>query len=115
MQHLQLPVIRHKYFLKLINWIIWLIGMWRHVFDRQQTTNQTFYTTASTTQTTLMMHQTLKIPYTHNEQYSVSVGSLEYNLTGAETGEVMEMVIILPDAIDGLIELEVWNEMTGGV
>ena len=53
--------------------------------------------------------------HTHNEQYNVSVGSLEYNLTGAETGEVMEMVIVLPDAIDGRIKLQVWNETTGGV
>ena len=88
--------------------------MWRYVFDRRQTTNQTFYTTASTKQSTPMMHQTMKIRYIHNEQYNVSVGSLEYNLTDSKTGDVMEMVIILPDATEGLIKLEVWNEITRG-
>ena len=54
-----------------------------------------------------MMHKTFKIPYHHDEQNKVRVGSLKYNLTGANNGEVMEMVIVLPDEKDGLGKLEV--------
>ena len=55
-----------------------------------------------------MMHKTFKIPFNHDEEHGVSVGSLKYNLTGqSNSGEVMEMVIVLPDEKDGLAKLEV--------
>ena len=55
-----------------------------------------------------MMHKSFKIPFNHDEEHQVSVGSLKYNLTGPNnSGEVMEMVIVLPDEKDGLTKLEV--------
>ena len=54
-----------------------------------------------------MMHKSFKILFNHDEEHQVSVGSLKYNLTGPNTGDVMEMVIVLPDEKDGLTKLEV--------
>ena len=52
------------------------------------------------------MHKSFEIPFYHDEKQRVSVGSLKYNLTNSN-GEVMEMVIVLPDEKDGLSKLEV--------
>jgi serine protease inhibitor len=82
-------------------------GNWSSPFEKTGTFDQDFYTTASAKKTTKMMHKTFKIPYHHDEELKVSVGSLKYNLTGANNGEVMEMVIVLPDEKDGLVKLEV--------
>ena len=57
------------------------------------------------------MHKSFKIPFYHDEKQRVSVGSLKYNLTNSN-GEVMEMVIVLPDEKDGLNKLEVWESHT---
>jgi len=91
--------------LVLIN-TVYFKGKWSSPFVKTGTFDQDFYTTASAKKTTKMMHKTFKIPYHHDEELKVSVGSLKYNLTGANNGEVMEMVIVLPDEKDGLVKLE---------
>lgn len=54
-----------------------------------------------------MMHRTFKIPYHHDKEYKVGIGSLDYYLNGKKNGEIMEMIILLPDEKDGLTRLEV--------
>lgn len=83
------------------------VGNWSSQFDKAATTDEDFYTSASTKKTTKMMHKKIKIPFNHDDEHKVTVGSLKYNLTGQNNGEVMEMVIILPDQKDGLAKLEV--------
>ena len=53
------------------------------------------------------MHKSFKLPFYHEEEQNVSVGSLKYNIKGSNR-ELMEMVIVLPDEKDGLPKLEVW-------
>jgi serine protease inhibitor len=92
--------------LVLIN-TVYFKGNWSSPFQKAATADQPFFTSASDKQNVKMMHKSFKIPFHHDEEHQVSVGSLKYNLTGPNTtGEVMEMVIVLPDEKDGLSKLE---------
>ena len=77
---------------------IYFKGVWKHPFDKQQTSDMPFWVAPDNQVRAAMMHQ--KTPLNYGETENLQVLEMPY------TGQKLSMVILLPKAKDGLAELE---------
>lgn len=97
--------------LLLVN-AVYFKGKWQHVFDAQQTKDAPFHLSGGGERTVRMMEQARKFPYKRGDGFQAV--KLPYG-----AGRV-EMVVVLPDAADGLdawikgLEGERWKSLFDG-
>jgi len=73
---------------------------WKYQFDPEQTTDSPFWNTPDEQTSVSMMHQERSFPYAALPTASAQILELPY------TNEDLSMVLLLPDARDGLADLE---------
>ena len=83
--------------LVLVN-AIYFKGDWARQFDPKRTHDAPFWITPAESVTVPMMHQTTSLRYRHFS--GLQVLELSY------AGDDLSMLVLLPDTIDGLVELE---------
>ncbi|GLG92684.1 Putative serine protease inhibitor 1 isoform B [Gryllus bimaculatus] len=83
----------------LIN-AVYFKGKWKHQFDPSKTSKEPFYITASQTKEVDMMHIKKKFGYLELEDLKAKLLVMPY------IGDSMFMVILLPNEVDGLQEME---------
>ncbi len=84
-----------------------LIGIWAKAFDESATKLLDFHVNAKTSVKTNLMYQQIKVPFSHDPKRKISLAALPYKLATGKEEDKCELIVILPDGIDGLPALEV--------
>ena len=83
------------------------VGAWEHKFPATKTKPRVFHLSKTKQVTTKTMRfKEHEIKYIHNNEMKIRMGSLPYR-SMKENALQMEMLIILPDEIEGLPAFEV--------
>ena len=84
-----------------------MLGTWEHKFPEWATRPRVFHLNrAQQVKTKMMRFEEQNIKYMHNNEMKMRMGSLPYR-SMKENAVQMEMLIILPDEIEGLPAFEV--------